>query len=100
MVPDSKIEKKTTCKRSRTRSQGLLKTMPFSDGYFTKLVRVNNRFRLEPVLVSTRAVPSLLTSKKAFTVVRDSNHLGIKVFQYHLNVNAINYHANTIQKES
>ena len=32
--------------------------------------RVNRRFRLEPVLVSNRAVPSLLTCKRAFKVSR------------------------------
>ena len=32
-----------------------------------EFVRVNRRFRLEPVLVSNRAVPSLLTCKRAFS---------------------------------
>ena len=61
---------KTTCKRSRTRSQELLSTLPFFVGYFTKLGRVNNRFCLEPVLVSTWAVPSLLTSKRAWSQIK------------------------------
>ena len=39
--------------------------MPFSVGHITEFVRVNRRFRLEPVLVSNRAVPSLLTCKRA-----------------------------------
>ena len=51
--------KKTTCKQSSTRSKGLSSTVPFSVGHITELVRVNRRFRLEPVLVSNLAVPSL-----------------------------------------
>ena len=39
--------------------------MPFSVGHITEFVRVNRRFRLEPVLVSNRDVPSLLTCKRA-----------------------------------
>ena len=58
--------KKTTCKRSSTRSNGLSSTVPFSVRYITEFVRVNGRFRLETVLVSNRAVPSLLTCKRAF----------------------------------
>ena len=54
------------CKRSSTRSKGLLSTVPFSVRYLTDFVPVNRRFRLEPVLVSNRAVPSLLTCKRAF----------------------------------
>ena len=41
--------------------------MPFSVRYITEFVRVNGRFRLEPVLVSNRAVPSLSTCKRAFS---------------------------------
>ena len=39
--------------------------MPFSVRHITEFVRVNRRFRLEPVLVSNRAVPSLLMCKRA-----------------------------------
>ena len=42
--------------------------MPFSVGHITKFVRVNRRFRLEPVLVSNRAVPSLLRCKRALNL--------------------------------
>ena len=56
-----------TCKQSSTRSKGLSSTVAFSVGHITEFVRVNRRFRLEPVLVSNRAVPSLLTCKRAFS---------------------------------
>ena len=46
---------------------GALKYVPFSVGYTTEFVLVNRRFLLEPVLVSKRAVPSLLTCKRAFS---------------------------------
>ena len=59
------VSKKTTCKQSSTRSKGLSSTVPFSVGHITEYVRVNRRFRLEPVLVSNRAVPSLLRCKRA-----------------------------------
>ena len=36
------FSKKTTCKRSFTRFQGLSSTVPFSVGYITEFVRVNS----------------------------------------------------------
>ena len=38
--------------------------------HITEFVRVNRRFGLEPVLVSNRAVPSLLTCKQAYRKLR------------------------------
>ena len=64
------VSKKTTCKQSSTRSKGLSSTVPFSVGNITEFVRVNRRFRLEPVLVSNRAVPSLITCKRASSLGR------------------------------
>ena len=60
------VSKKTTCKRS-------LSVPRFSAGgpchFFirslTKLARINRQILLEPVLISTRAVPPLLTCKRA-----------------------------------
>ena len=63
------FSKKTTCKRSCTRFQGLSSTVPFSVGYITEFVLVNRRFHLEQVLVSNRAVPSLLTCKRALWIL-------------------------------
>ena len=62
--------KKTTRKRSSTRSKELSSTVPFSVGYITEFVRVNRRFRLEPVLVSNQAVPSLLTCRTKLSLVK------------------------------
>ena len=57
------------CKQSSTRSKGLSSTMPFPVGHIAEFVPVNRRFRLELVLISNRAIPSLLTCKRAFRAV-------------------------------
>ena len=68
------FSKKTTCKRSCTCFQWLSSTVPFSVGYInTEFERVNRRFHLEPVLVSNRAILSLLTRKRAFFLSRSKN---------------------------
>ena len=65
---DKMSEKTVEKKRGKARKAGTgsWTNVPFSVGYFTKLVRANNRFCLKPVLVSTQAVPSLLTCIRAF----------------------------------
>ena len=80
-----------TCKRSSTRSKGLSSTVPFLVGHITGFVRVNRRFRLEPVLVSNRAVPSLLTCKRAYNhgLNRVANRFGILKFLLAYNNNKI-----------
>ena len=43
--------------------------MPFFIRSLTKLARINGQILLEPVLISTRAVPPLLTCKRALSVL-------------------------------
>ena len=52
--------------------------MPFFVRYITEFVRANGRFRLEPVLVSNRAVPSLSTCKRALR--EDLKHIFVGKF--------------------
>ena len=57
--------------RKKQRINGLypfldsLRTVPFFIRLLTKLARINGQILLEPVLISTRAVPPLLTCKRA-----------------------------------